>query len=65
INDELRRQVRSQAGREAEPSLGIIDSQSVKTAQKGAIKRVSMALQKTDFLSSMVVRRLSFGLAGE
>lgn len=42
LNDALRIQVRRQAGREEDPSLGIIDSQSVKTAQKGALKRVSM-----------------------
>jgi hypothetical protein len=34
--------VRQKAGREADPSLGIIDSQSVKAAQKGALKRVLM-----------------------
>jgi putative transposase len=30
INDALRREVRVQAGRDPEPSLGIIDSQSTK-----------------------------------
>jgi putative transposase len=35
VNDELRRRVRIQAGREAEPSAAIIDSQSVKTTEKG------------------------------
>jgi putative transposase len=33
IHDTLRRQVRVQAGKEAEPSAGIIDSQSVKATQ--------------------------------
>jgi putative transposase len=42
INDELRKQVRLKEGREADPSLAMIDSQSVKTAQKGALKRVLM-----------------------
>jgi putative transposase len=35
VNDELRRRVRVRAGREAEPSAAIIDSQSVKTTEKG------------------------------
>jgi putative transposase len=35
INDALRAQVRIQQGREAEPSVIIVDSQSVKTSEKG------------------------------
>jgi transposase len=35
IHDALRTQVRKQAGKEAEPSLLLIDSQSVKTTEKG------------------------------
>jgi len=35
IVDALRRQVRVQAGREAEPSIGVLDSQSVKTTERG------------------------------
>ena len=35
INDALRQAVRVQAGRDPEPSAAIIDSQSVKTAEKG------------------------------
>jgi transposase len=35
VNDELRRRVRVKAGREAEPSAAIMDSQSVKTTEKG------------------------------
>ena len=34
INDRLRRQLRTKAGRDPEPSLLIIDSQSVQTAEK-------------------------------
>jgi putative transposase len=35
INDQLRRELRVQRGRDAEPSAAIIDSQSVKTTEKG------------------------------
>ncbi len=35
VNDALREQTRQQAGRAPEPSLLIIDSQSVKTTEKG------------------------------
>jgi putative transposase len=38
-NQLLREQVRERAGREASPSAGSIDSQSVKTSQKGAALR--------------------------
>ena len=36
INDTLRERVRQHDGRDREPSLLIIDSQSVKTTEKGA-----------------------------
>ncbi len=35
IHDRLREQVRRQAGRQATPSAAILDSQSVKTTEKG------------------------------
>ena len=35
LNDQLREQLRVELGREANPSVIIIDSQSVKTAEKG------------------------------
>lgn len=35
VHAALRRQVRLQAGKEASPSVGILDSQSVRTPQKG------------------------------
>jgi putative transposase len=38
INDALREEGRAQAGREREPSLLIVDSQSVKTTEKGAAR---------------------------
>ena len=37
ILDQLRCQARVQAGREAEPSIVVLDSQSVKTTEKGDV----------------------------
>ena len=46
INQALVQQVRLQAGRQAQPSLAIIDSQSVKLGQKGGKNTGSMAINR-------------------
>jgi putative transposase len=43
INDQLREQVRLKEGREAEPSVVIIDSQSSKTTEKGGLEAMTAA----------------------
>ncbi len=47
VNQVLRKQVRLAAGREEQPSLGLIDSQSVEMAQKGALNKVLMVTKKS------------------
>ncbi len=45
INEVLRRQVRIEAGKDQEPTAAIIDSQSVKTGEKGGLgARLAMIL---------------------
>lgn len=43
IHDTLRRQVRRQEGREEEPSAAILDSQPVKTTEKGGFAATTRA----------------------
>jgi putative transposase len=47
INDNLRRGVRQQADREPEPSVVIVDSQSVKTTEKRGLAVAMMAANKS------------------
>jgi transposase len=52
VTGVLNRAVRVQAGREVEPSLGLLDSQSVAMAQKGALSRESMATRRSKGVSA-------------
>jgi putative transposase len=47
INDTLRRGIRQQAGRDPEPSVVIVDSQSVKTTEKKGIVADSMVARRS------------------
>ena len=47
LNDRLREQVRQQAGRDRQPSAAILDSQSVKTTQKGDLAAITRVRKST------------------
>jgi putative transposase len=48
VNDVLRRKIRIQEGRDEEPSAGILDSQSAKTAEKGDLVVLMRARKSKD-----------------
>src|SRR6266704_661103 len=65
IHDALRQQLRGQMEREASPSAGIIDSQSVKSAEKGGARSTRWVMtrarrSKGASATSSSIRKASF-----
>jgi transposase len=56
IHDALRRRERLKAGRQPEPSAAIVDSQSVKTTEKGGYMGMTPARKRTvvNAISSLI-----------
>ena len=59
LHDALRTQVRRQEGREAEPSVLLINSHSSKTTEKGGRKNLTKRRAKPLKLSAMTLARTS------
>ena len=53
VNQALGKEVRLAVGREEQPSLGLIDSQSVEMAQKGDLNKVLMATRRSKDVSDI------------
>src|SRR5215207_758247 len=57
VNDELRRQLRLELGRDAHPSAPSIDSQSVKTKEKGGTAAMTRASRSKDASDTFLLIR--------
>ncbi len=55
LHDALREKLRTLVGREPTPSAAIVDSQSVKTAEKGALAEASMAANSSKDASATLL----------